>query len=1002
LKKEQEKIPENEEKKQPSEVSRRDFLVGAGTVVVGGAIGAGLLSGCGETVTTTVKETSTKTVPTTITAPGTTVTETKTVPGEGGQVITVTETRTITEPGGGGIEPWQELEETFVLQLGPSSSCAGAVDCKNGKIIRMRGLHYNEKYTDEELVGTEWSMEAKHRKTGETISFKSRDRSGPSYLSVPYKKRVYSPNRVLYPLKRVDWEPGGDPAKINAQNRGKSKFKRISWDEATDIIASEIKRVQDKYGVYGVLDKSDSCHRENKGLTGSGCAVMVSGLLQIVGATMSIRNADSWEGWYYGAMHVWGTGQRGCQSPAANLTLDIAENCDMIVYQGCDWDTTAAIAGGYASRVARWYNKLGIKQVYISPEVNFQNASNPDKWIPVLPLTDVALDLGIIYTWIDEDTYDKEYIATHSVGFDDYIKPYVMGETDGIPKTPAWAAKKCGVPECTIKALARKWAKSTVSCVHHLGGARIRGPYCHEDARYECVMLGMQGLGRPGVNQHGLFVGPAVPGRLKNLNPGAMTARFSNIGASATPPFNENMKQVLSKDVLARAIIDGHAETWGSTAKGAQVEDQFVYYQYPIPAAEGGTEFHLIWSDANCHIACWNDGYKYIHAIRNPKIECYINQCLWMENDTLYSDIILPVTTNCEEEDLLTAGREISMLVYKKKLANTVGEGMSDYEIAAEVAKKLEKYGGRYEDLYNKYTGGKTIDEWFQFGYDNSGASAFISFEDLKEKGYYIPPTNPDWAKQTRGLIKFYEDPTNNPLITPTGKLEFYSQRLADNFPDDKERPPYPQYVTGGPESEGWTHDESLDVENGAQRCEKYPLLIQVNHTRWRLHVQNDDIPWVREIPTCKMEGPDGYMYEPAWINPIDAEARGIEHGDIIKVYNNRGIELACAYVTERVIKGAIHMDHGARLDPIRLEESEFNERETKWINRSGTLNVISPEPGLSEHCPGMVVSGYLVEVAKLSGDEMNNWRKENPESFTRDYDPAYGPLASGWIEGGD
>ena len=65
-----------------------------------------------------------------------------------------------------------------------------------------------------------------------------------------YKKRIYSPNRILYPLKRVDWDPNGER---NPQNRGKSKYVRISWDEATDIIAAEIKRIQKKYGPEGIL-----------------------------------------------------------------------------------------------------------------------------------------------------------------------------------------------------------------------------------------------------------------------------------------------------------------------------------------------------------------------------------------------------------------------------------------------------------------------------------------------------------------------------------------------------------------------------------------------------------------------------------------------------------------------------------------------------------------------------------------------------------------------------
>ena len=61
-----------------------------------------------------------------------------------------------------------------------------------------------------------------------------------------------------------------------------------------------------------------------------------------------------------------------------------------------------------------------------------------------------------------------------------------------------------------------------------------------------------------------------------------------------------------------------------------------------------------------------------------------------------------------------------------------------------------------------------------------------------------------------------------------------------------------------------------------ASRAKKYPLLIMSNHGRWRVHANHDDITWIREIPTCKVKGPDGYSYEPLWMNPADAAARGI------------------------------------------------------------------------------------------------------------------------------
>jgi trimethylamine-N-oxide reductase (cytochrome c) len=235
-------------------------------------------------------------------------------------------------------------------------------------------------------------------------------------------------------------------------------------------------------------------------------------------------------------------------------------------------------------------------------------------------------------------------------------------------------------------------------------------------------------------------------------------------------------------------------------------------------------------------------------------------------------------------------------------------------------------------------------------------------------------------------MINFYNDPTGNPLGTPSGKLEFYSDRLAQYFPDDKERGPYPRYVVGGPKSEGWTHDESLEGE----RCQTYPLLMQSNHPRWRHHVQCDDVPWLREIPTCKIKGPDGYMYEPVWLNPATAAAKGVEDKDLVKIFNERGTELGAAYITERVIPGVVYMDHGSRMDPI-----------TTGLNRGGTVNPITPENQESKNCWGMAVSGFLVDIEKLDPAEMAEWRKQYPAAFARDYEPAYGLLRTAWVEGG-
>ena len=166
------------------------------------------------------------------------------------------------------------------------------------------------------------------------------------------------------------------------------------------------------------------------------------------------------------------------------------------------------------------------------------------------------------------------------------------------------------------------------------------------------------------------------------------------------------------------------------------------------------------------------------------------------------------------------------------------------------------------------------------------------------------------------------------------------------------------------------------------------------NHGRWRTHAQNDDITWTREIPTCKVKGPDGYMYEPIWVNPIDAAKRDIRSGDIVKLFNERGTVLGGAIVWERIMPGVAYQDHGARADMIATGPEEY-------IDRGGANNLISPANGTSQNCWGMATSNFLLEVAKVTMPQMEEWRRKYPEAFQRDYEPAAGLRFSAWIEGG-
>jgi trimethylamine-N-oxide reductase (cytochrome c) len=381
----------------------------------------------------------------------------------------------------------------------------------------------------------------------------------------------------------------------------------------------------------------------------------------------------------------------------------------------------------------------------------------------------------------------------------------------------------------------------------------------------------------------------------------------------------------------------------------------------------------MIWTDSPCWITCWNDSNNYIKALQDASIECIVAQHPWLENDCLMADIILPASTRFEMIDIgndLGSGTFVSLFL-EDHCIDPVGESLSDFDIVAKIADKL--------GLLEEYTGGKTHEEKQKLCFDASGVEELVSWEELKEKQYYVIPCHPGVKDVPPGLRPFYEDPKNNPLSTPTGLLEYSSTALEKHFPDDPERPPVASWIESGE-----SHDERLSSD----RSTKYPLICMSNHPRWRMHAQGDDIIWTREIDTMKVKGPDGYLYEPVWLNPEESAARGIKHGDIVKVFNERGTVLGGAYVTERLMPKVMYMDHGSRWDPIIPGK----------VDRGGAINTITPHNVTSKKSTGMVVSGFLVEVEKVSDAEMAGWQRDYPDAFNRDYDPVTGVSLSGWL----
>ncbi len=410
---------------------------------------------------------------------------------------------------------------------------------------------------------------------------------------------------------------------------------------------------------------------------------------------------------------------------------------------------------------------------------------------------------------------------------------------------------------------------------------------------------------------------------------------------SSKLPINP-VKQCIYQTLIPQAILNPPVSWYGSWS-GSPKEEQFIKRIYPIP---GESEIHMIWWDTVSPMVNWNYTNKWAEAYRSPKIEFSVAQSIMLENDALFADLVLPSCTQLEREDftyhglgprLLWGGDQGNfVMVYMKKCIEPMGESKSDYEICRLVAERL--------GLENEFTEGNTIGDWVRKCYQRTSLPERISFEEFKEKGYYVFKFPDDWPRKP-GMRRFYEDIRNNPLNTPSGKIEFYSERLAQKFPDDNERPPVARYIAAGE-----THQESLICD----RARKYPLLVDTTHPRYRFHSQYDTVSWLHEIPAHKIIK-KGYPYEALWMSPRDAESRGIKHGGLVRIYNERGSVITAAYITERMMPGVVRIPNGAGYDPIEIGKS----------SRGGTINTISPLNTTSKNAFGMASNAYLVQVEK-------------------------------------
>jgi molybdopterin guanine dinucleotide-containing S/N-oxide reductase-like protein len=834
-----------------------------------------------------------------------------------------------------------------------------SVYVKDGKIVRVRPLVVAEGDMKP------WIIEA----GGKQYSPWKKATLSP-YIHAE-RRRIYSDERIKYPMKRVDFDPNGAPGSTgpggrNAQNRGKSRYERISWDEASNIVAAELTRVKETYGGSAISGITSSHH--NWGIVGYKMGPFAR-FMNMMEFTPVLDNPDSWEGWHWGASHTYGFFWRLGMPEPYDMLSDALQNAEMIVFWSNDPDTTRGTYSGQDSSLWRqWLKEKGVKMVFIDPFYNYTNAVMGGKWIAPRQGTDTAIAMAIAHTWITEDTYNKDYVANRTIGFEKF-KPYVMGETDGVPKTPEWAEAESGVDARVIRTLAREWAaKRTVLSGGSRGGegGACRTAYGTEWARMMVLLQAMQGLGAPGRSIWGTTMG--APSDTTRWFPGygEPEGRMSMSAKVAKYIPQNPTKQRLWRLTVPEAILDGHTEWYGDGFCGKSLEQQFIHYKYPM---EGHSEIKLWYRYGGSFIGTMSDTNNWVRMYQSPKLEFVVNQDIWWQSETRMADIILPACTNFEREDIgewaaingytvhASSGCNYRYIVREQKCIEPLWESMSDYEIFALVAEKM--------GLRDQYTdGGKTDLDWAKGFFDISDLPKEVSWEEFNRKGYHIININDDY-KPTPGMRWFYEGRAcdtpdlGNPkrlterrgeLGTFSGKIEFESVSLKQYFPDDKERPVVPRYIP------------SWEGHHTSELFAKYPLALVSPHPRMSFHCHYDKhTDWLNDIPVHRIKK-DGYPWWPARISVEDAAKRGINSHDIVRLYNDRGSVLCVAVVTGRVRPGIVHSYASSALyDPLIPGDPTS-------IDKGGCVSILSPARMMSKNVPGMTPNSCLIEIQKWEG----------------------------------
>ncbi|MEX0348151.1 MAG: molybdopterin-dependent oxidoreductase [Paracoccaceae bacterium] len=653
--------------------------------------------------------------------------------------------------------------------------------------------------------------------------------------------------RILRPAIRKGWLEGDA-----GRNRCDDAYVQTSWDEVLDIAASEIGRVSEQHGngaifggSYGWASAGRFHHSQSQ----------LRRFLNLTGGYVGACNTYSHAAAEVIFPYIVGMRLKQIESGLTTWPL-IAEHCSLFLAFGGVSGRTAQIASGgtWDHEVDSWLrlaSQNGMKTICVSPLDTDYDVLPAETWVPIRPGSDVALMLALAHELIRNDWQDDAFLARCTHGYERF-QAYVMGDTDGIAKSPAWAAQLCDMTGDDIAELAATLSREKVMISVAWGLQRAdHGEQAVWAALALACLLGQ--IGKPGTGFGFGYGSTTPPGRPKRSVDWPSLPQGKN-------PISEFIPVARVADML---FCPGESYSFdGETRHYPDI--RLVYWC-------GGNPFHH-----------HQDLMRLEQAWTKP--ETVIVQDHSWTATAKRADIVLPATTPLERDDLFLNRRDTNLIAMRQVL-DPLGEARHDHDIFRRIAKRL--------GLEQAFTEGRNEEEWRAWLWSECQQVAQRSeielpaYEEFLQGGHFEIPD----GHEARILFQdFVEYPDINPLNTKSGKIELFSDEIAAMALADC--PGHPAWL----EPIEWLGCAAPDQ-----------LHLISNQPANRLHSQLDNGDASRG---SKING-----RERCTLHPAKAAALGLLEGDIVRVFNDRGACLAAVQLSEHMRPDVLVLPTGAWLD---------------------------------------------------------------------------------------